>query len=118
MESSTAITTDVIKTYFRVRGVTLALDGSEDYARCTHNFVEDDTQLLQQQRDVWEAAQSDVTLPPLQITVVSDGDGLGTNPITASEKEPGAKLLPSSSGGNSGNDGKRQRCRVVGRDGR
>ena len=36
--------------------------------------------------------------------MVSEGDAIGTNPITATEKELEAKLLPSSGGGKSDSD--------------
>ena len=42
----------------------------------------------------WEAAHPDSTLPPLQLPVVSEGEAIGTNPITAAEKEVEGKLLP------------------------
>ena len=64
-------------------------------------------EFLQQQRVEWEAAHPDATLPPIQllvVAVVSEGDTLGTNFITAAEKELEAKLLPSSGGGESDSD--------------
>lgn len=100
-ESSAAITPDMINTYFKVCGLTLALDGSEDHAWCTHNFGEGCRELLQQQRVGWEARHPDVSLPgPSYIPVVSDGHTLGTK-IPSWLQRKGARLLPSSSGGGS-----------------
>ena len=65
-----------------------------DHAWCTHNFGEGYRELLQQQRVEWKAAHPDATLPPLQLQVVSEGKAIGTNPITAAEKEVEGKLLP------------------------
>ena len=42
----------------------------------------------------WEAAHADATVPPLQLPVVPEGEAIGTNPITAAEKEVEGKLLP------------------------
>ena len=89
-------------TCFQICDLTLALDGSEDHAWCTHNFGERNRQLLQQQRVEWEAAHPDVTLPPLQLPEVTVASG--TNPITAAEKELEAKLLPPSGDGESDSD--------------
>lgn len=89
------------KTCFKVCGLTLALDGSEDHAWCTHNFGEGCRELLQQQRVGWEARHPDVSLPgPSYIPVVSDGHTLGTK-IPSWLQRKGARLLPSSSGGGS-----------------
>ena len=65
-ESWAATTPETVKTCFKICGLTLALDGSEDHAWCTHNFGEGCRELPQQQRVEWEAAHLDVTLPPLQ----------------------------------------------------
>ena len=84
-ESWEANTTETVKTFFKIFGLALALDGSEDHAWCTHNFGEDYRKLLQQQRVEWEAAHPDVTSQALQrpeVPVASD-----TNPITATGKE-------------------------------
>ena len=59
-----------------------------------HNFGEGYRELLQQQRVEWEAVHPDATLPPLQLPVVPEGEGIGTNPITAAEMEVEGKLLP------------------------
>ena len=64
-------------------------------------------ELLQHQDVEWEEAYPDVTLPPIQLTVVplaSEGDVPCTNFIKAAEKELEAKLLPSSGGGESDKD--------------
>ena len=41
-----------------------------------------------------EAAHPDTTLSPLQLPVVPEGEAIGTNRITAAEKEVEGKLLP------------------------
>ena len=66
------ITSDVVKMCFKICGLTLSLDGSEDHAWCMHNFGEGYCELLQQKRVEWEAAHPDATLPPLQLPVVPD----------------------------------------------
>lgn len=88
------ITPELVKTCFKICGLTLALDGSEDHAWCSHNFGEGYPELLQQQRVEWEAQHPDVTLPPLHLPVVPEGAAAGTNPIAAAQKEVDAKLLP------------------------
>ena len=88
------ITPDVVKMFFKICGLALALDGSEDHAWCNHNFGEGYRELLQQQRVEWKAAHPDQTLPPLQLPVAPEGEAIGTNPITAAEKEVEGKLLP------------------------
>ena len=88
------IAPEVVKMCFKICGLMLALGGSEDHAWCTHNFGEGYRELVQQQRMEWEAAHSDATLPPLQLPVAPDGEVIGTNPITAAEKEVEGKLLP------------------------
>ena len=98
-ESWAAITPETVRTRFKICGLTLALDDSEDHAWCTHNFGEGYRELFQQQRIEWEAAHPDVTLTPLQLPEAS-----GTNPITAAEKELGEKLLPPSDDGVSDSD--------------
>ena len=94
------ITPDVVKMCFKICGLTLALDGSEDHAWCMHNFGEGYRELLQQQRVEWEAAHPDATLPPLQLPVVPEGEATGTNPITAAEKVEGKLLPPGEDGEN------------------
>ena len=59
-----------------------------------HNFGDGYRELLKQQRAEWEAAHPDATLPPLQLRVVPEGEAIGTNPITAADKEVDGKLLP------------------------
>ncbi|CAN0463829.1 unnamed protein product [Ascophyllum nodosum] len=103
-----AITPEVVQTCFKVCGLTLALDGSEDDAWCVHNFGEGYRELLQQQRVTWEAAHPGVTLPPLQLPKVPKGDAIGNNPITTAEKELEGKGATSQRW-----RGKRQRCRGV-----
>ena len=85
----------MVKTCFKICGLTLALDGSENRAWCAYNNSEGYHELLQQQYVEWEAAP-DATLPSLQLPVVSEGDVIGTSPIPAGEKKLEAKLLPSS----------------------
>ena len=101
-KSGAAINPKTVKTCFKIYGLTLALDGSEDHAWCTHNFVEGYREFLQQQRVEWVAAHPDVTLPPLQLPEVPVASG--TNPITAAEKELEAKLLPPRGDGESDSD--------------
>ena len=103
-ESWAAITPEVVKTCFKVYGLTLALDGSEDDAWFVHNFGEGYRELLQQQRVAWEAAHPGVTLPPLQLPKVPEGEAIGNNPTTTAEKELEGKLLPPSGGGESDSD--------------
>ncbi|CAN0100331.1 unnamed protein product [Ascophyllum nodosum] len=98
-ESWAAITPDTVETCFKICGLTLALDGSEDHMWCEHNFGEGYRELLQQQRVEWEAAHPDVTLPPLQLPVVPESDTVGTNPITTAEKELETKMLSPSGRG-------------------
>ena len=101
-ESWTVITPETVRTCFKICGLTLALDGSEDHAWCTHNFGEGYRELLQQQRVEWEAAHLGVTLPPFQLLEIPVASG--TNAITAAGKELEAKLLPSSGDGESDRD--------------
>ncbi|CAB1102966.1 unnamed protein product [Ectocarpus sp. CCAP 1310/34] len=91
-ESWAAITAETVKMCFKVCGLTLALDGSEDDAWCTHNFGEGYREVLVQQRAEWGAQRPGVTLPPLQLPEVSSASG--ANPIATAEKEVTAKLLP------------------------
>ena len=93
---------ETVKTCFKICGLTLALDGSEDHAWCTHNVGEGYRELLQQQRVEWEEAHPDVTLPPLQLSEVPVASG--TTPIMAAEKELEAKILPPSGDGESDSD--------------
>ena len=102
-EAWAAITPDLVKTCFKICGLTLALDGIEDDAWCVHNFGEGYRELLQQQRVEWEAAHPGVTLPPLNLPASPEG-AIGTNPITAAAEEAAAKLLPASGGGESDSD--------------
>ena len=103
-ESWTAITPDTVKTCFKVCGLTLALDGSEDHAWCEHNFGEGYRELLQQQRATWEEEHPGVTLPPLELPVVPESSAAGTIPVMAAEKELEGKLLPPSDEGGSDSD--------------
>ncbi|CAB1107081.1 unnamed protein product [Ectocarpus sp. CCAP 1310/34] len=91
-ESWAAITPETVKMCFKVCGLTLALDGSEDDAWGTHNFGEGYREVLVQQHAEWEAQHPGVTLPPLQLPEVSSAPG--ANPIATAEKEVTAKLLP------------------------
>ncbi|CAM9728479.1 unnamed protein product, partial [Pylaiella littoralis] len=101
-EAWAQITPDLVKTTcFKICGLTLALDGSEDHAWCSHNFGEGYPALLQQQRADWEAAHPGVTLPPLQPPVVPEGAAAGTNPFKAAQEEVEGKLLPTPQGGDS-----------------
>ena len=93
---------ETVNTCFKICGLTLVLDGSEDHAWYTHNVGEGYRELLQQQRVEWEAAHPDVTLPPLQLPEVPVTSG--TNAITAPEKELETKLLPPSGDGESDSD--------------
>ena len=81
-----------MKTCFKICGLTLALDGSEDHAWCEHNFGEDYRDLLEEQHAVWLAEHPDVTVPPLKLPKVPGG--FDSNPITAAQKEVEGKLLP------------------------
>ena len=94
----------MVKTCFKVCGLTLALEGSEDDAWCVHNFGEGYRELPQQQRVTREAVHPGVTLPPLQLPKVPEGEAIGNNPITTAEKELEGKLLPPSGGGESDSD--------------
>ena len=96
-----AITPELVKTCFKICGLTLTLDGSEDHAWYMHNFGEGYRELLQQQRVEWEAAHPDVTLPPLQLPVVPAGEAVGINPIAGAEKGLEGKLLPPDEEGDS-----------------
>ncbi|CAB1098038.1 unnamed protein product [Ectocarpus sp. CCAP 1310/34] len=87
-----SITPETVKTCFKICGLTLALDGSEDHAWCEHNFGEDYRDLLEEQHAVWLAEHPDVTLPPLKLPKVPGG--FDSNPITAAQKEVEGKLLP------------------------
>ncbi|CAB1113618.1 unnamed protein product [Ectocarpus sp. CCAP 1310/34] len=87
-----SITPETVKTCFKICGLTLALDGSEDHAWCEHNFGEDYRDLLEEQHAVWLAEHPDVTLPPLKLPKVPRG--FDSNPITAAQKEVEGKLLP------------------------
>lgn len=107
-ESWAAITPEVIKIWinvcFKIYRFTLALDDSEDHAWCAHNTGEGCRELIQEQRVEWEAAHPDVTFPPLQLPVASEGNAIDTNPITALKKEPEGKLLPPNRGGKTDSD--------------
>ena len=90
----------MVKTCFTICGLTLALDGIEDGAWCSHNFGEGYRELLQHQRVEWEAAHPGATLPPLELPVLSEGDAGGTKPTAVLEKKlEKAKLLPTGGGG-------------------
>ncbi|CAB1097747.1 unnamed protein product [Ectocarpus sp. CCAP 1310/34] len=91
-ESWESITPETVKTCFKICGLTLALDGSEDHAWCEHNFGEDYPDLLEEQHAVWLAEHPDVTPPPLKLPKVPGG--FDSNPITAAQKEVEGKLLP------------------------
>ncbi|CAN0368452.1 unnamed protein product [Ectocarpus sp. 12 AP-2014] len=78
----------------QICGLTLALDGSEDHAWCMHNFGEGYRELPQGQRVEPEKAHPGVSLPPLQLPEVPDGEPIDTNPITAAEKEVQGRRLP------------------------
>ncbi|CAB1100836.1 unnamed protein product [Ectocarpus sp. CCAP 1310/34] len=91
------ITPETVKTCFKICGLTLALDGSEDHACedhawCEHHFGEDYRDLLEEQHAVWLAEHPDVTLPPLKLPKVPGG--FDSSPITAAQKEVEGKLLP------------------------
>ncbi|CAB1097748.1 unnamed protein product [Ectocarpus sp. CCAP 1310/34] len=72
-EAWESITPETVKTCFKICGLTLALDGSEDHAWCEHNFGEDYRDLLEEQHAVWLAEHPDVTLPPLKLPTVLGG---------------------------------------------
>ncbi|CAM9915919.1 unnamed protein product [Ectocarpus sp. 8 AP-2014] len=103
-EAWAAITPDTVKTCFKICGLTLALDGSEDHAWCMHNFGEGYGELLQKQRVEWEKTHPGVSLPPLQLPEVPDGESIGTNPITAAEKDVQGRLLTPADGEESDSD--------------
>ncbi|CAN0393997.1 unnamed protein product [Ascophyllum nodosum] len=95
-ESWAATTPEVVKTFFKVCGLTLALDGSEDDAWCVHNFGEGYRELLQQQRVAWEAAHPGVTLPPLfSATEGTRGRGDRQRPHHDSREGAGRKAATS-----------------------
>eukprot|EP00903_Cladosiphon_okamuranus_P022567 g20762.t1 len=91
-EAWASITPETVKTCFKICGLTLALDGSEDHAWCVHNFGEGYRDLLEEQHAAWLAEHPDVTLPPLKLPKVPEG--FDSNPITAAQKEVEGKLLP------------------------
>ncbi|CAB1115321.1 unnamed protein product [Ectocarpus sp. CCAP 1310/34] len=91
-EAWESITPETVKSCFKICGLTLALDGSEDHAWCDHDFGEDSHDLLEEQHAVWLAEHPDVTLPPLKLPKVPGG--FDSNPITAAQKEVEGKLLP------------------------
>ncbi|CAM9340623.1 unnamed protein product, partial [Pylaiella littoralis] len=86
------ITPEMVKTCFKICGLSLALDGSEDHAWCTHNFGEGYRELLEQQHAEWLAEHPGVTLPPLQLPEVPAAPS--ANHIEAAAKELETKLLP------------------------
>ena len=90
-EAWASITPETVKTCFKICGLTLALDGSEDHAWCSHNFGEGYRELLEQQRVNWLAEHPDVPLPPIKLPEVRAST---TNHIEAAAKELEAKLLP------------------------
>ncbi|CAB1114542.1 unnamed protein product [Ectocarpus sp. CCAP 1310/34] len=87
-----SITPETVKTCFKICGLTLALDGSEDHAWCLHNFGDGYRELLEQQRVEWLAEHPNVTLPPLQLPKVPAEST--ANHIEAAAKELEAGLLP------------------------
>lgn len=91
-EAWTDISKKTGKTCFKICGLTLALDGSEDHACCIHNFGEDYRNLLQQQHAKWGDEHPDVRLPPLELPAVPAASG--DNPIMAAEKDLEGRLLP------------------------
>ena len=70
---------------FKVRGLTLNLDGSEDHEWCEHNFGKDYRQLLAEQRETWEKAHAP-ELPLLQLPLVPT-DGRASNSISEATKK-------------------------------
>ncbi|CAB1115406.1 unnamed protein product [Ectocarpus sp. CCAP 1310/34] len=91
-EAWESVTSETVKTCFKICGLTLALDGNKNHAWCKHNFGEDYRDLLEEQHAVWLAEHPDVTLPPLKLPKVPRG--VDPNPITAAQKEVEGKLLP------------------------
>lgn len=87
-----------VKTFFKICGLTRALDGSQNHTWCMHNFGKGCRELLQKQRVQWEKAHPGVSLPSLQLPGVPDGESIGTNPITAVKKEVEERLLPPAGG--------------------
>ncbi|CAB1117081.1 unnamed protein product [Ectocarpus sp. CCAP 1310/34] len=87
-----SITPETVKTCFKICGLTLALDGSEDHAWCLHNFGDGYRELLEQQRVEWLAEHPNVTLPPLQLPKVPAEST--ANHIEAAAKELEEWLLP------------------------
>ena len=82
----------MVKTCFKICGLTLSLDGSEDHAWCMHNFGEGYRELLEEQRVEWLAEHPGVPLPPLQLPEIPAASS--TNHIEAAAKKLEAKLLP------------------------
>lgn len=61
---------EVIRQCFKVCGLTLNLDGSEDHAWCLHKLGGNYRELVAEQRKVWQDAHG-VELPPLQLPDLS-----------------------------------------------
>lgn len=57
---------EVIRQCFKVCGLTLNLDGSEDHAWCLHKLGGNYRELVAEQREAWQDAHG-VELPPLQL---------------------------------------------------
>ena len=64
-----------IRSCFKVCGLTLNLDGSEDHAWCTSTFGDNYREILREQREEWEKAHG-TELEPLQLPVIPTGDGV------------------------------------------
>ncbi|CAM9435524.1 unnamed protein product [Laminaria digitata] len=65
-----AMSPEVVRQCFKVCGLTLNLDGSEDHAWCLHKLGGNYRQLLAEQRQAWQNANG-VDLPPLQLPDLS-----------------------------------------------
>ncbi|CAN0437062.1 unnamed protein product [Pylaiella littoralis] len=64
-----------IRSCFKVCGLTLNLDGSEDHAWCTSTFGANYREVFGEQREEWEQAHG-IDLEPLQLPVIPTGDGV------------------------------------------
>ncbi|CAN0310897.1 unnamed protein product, partial [Pylaiella littoralis] len=64
-----------IRSCFKVCGLTLNLDGSEDHAWCIYTFGDNYREVLREQREEWEQAHG-IGLEPLQLPVIPTGDGV------------------------------------------
>lgn len=92
-----AVRMDMVKICFRVCGLRLNLDGSEDHEWCEHTLSKDYRNLLTEQRAAWEKAHGNM-LSPLQLLVVPDKVST-SNPITDAANQVAHKMLKNPTGG-------------------